>query len=190
MSKPTRSLTRDDWLTAALDALLHEGPAAVAVQPLARRLAATKGSFYWHFASRDELLRETLQRWEVVATDDVIAAVEASSQPAAEKARALFAQVTASSARHPGQLSLLAAAATHPDVAAAIERSTQRRVEYVAKLLREVGLRPAVAQRRAILAYATYLGHAQLVRTSPDVLPDTQRSRRALVDEMAAVLIV
>jgi AcrR family transcriptional regulator len=189
MSKPARQLTRDDWLAAGLDALLNEGPDAVAVQPLARRLATTKGSFYWHFASRDELLRATLARWETVATDDVIAALEASAEPAAEKARSLFAQVTASSARHPGQVSLLAAP-THPDVAAAIERSTQRRIDYVATLLRRAGLRPAVAKRRAILAYATYLGHAQLVHTTPDVLPDTARARRALVDEMTAVLLV
>lgn len=167
---------------------MDEGPDAVAIQPLARRLGATKGSCYWHFASRGELLRATLARWEIVATSDVIADLEASAQPAAEKARSLFARVTASSARYPGQLSLLAAA-DHPDVAAAVERSTKRRVDYVAGLLRKAGLQPAVAKRRAVLAYAAYLGHAQLVRTSPDVLPDTPRTRRALVDEMAAILL-
>jgi AcrR family transcriptional regulator len=188
MSKTQQRLSAEDWLAAALAALLHDGPDAVAVQPLARRLGATKGSFYWHFASRDDLMRATLSRWEVVATDDVIAALEATPQPAADKAKKLFAQVTASGEHYPGQLSLLAAT-DHPDVAAAVERATQRRIDYVAQLLRECGLTPAVAQRRATLAYAMYLGHAHLVRTTPAVLPSTPRARRALVDEMAAVML-
>jgi len=188
MSKTPGPLTRGDWLAAALDALMREGPDAVAVQPLARRLGTTKGSFYWHFSSRDELLRATLAQWETVATDDVIAATEAIQRPAAEKAQLLFATMTASSEHYPGQLSLLAAAA-HPDVAAAVERSTARRLAYLARLMREAGLTPAVAQRRATLAYATYLGHAQLMRTTPAVLPSTPRGRRALVDGMTAALL-
>lgn len=181
-------LSRDDWVAAAFDALLHDGPDGVAVQPLARRLGATKGSFYWHFASRDELLRATLARWEHVATDDVVTALEASSRPPAEKAQLLFAQVTAASERYPGHL-LLLAATDQPAIADAVARSTHARIAYVAKLLRASGRSPAVAQRRAVLAYATYLGHAQLVRTTPGELPNTARTRRALVQEMAAVLL-
>ena len=40
------------------------GLAAVAVEPLAARLGATKGSFYWHFRNRDAMLEAALQRWE------------------------------------------------------------------------------------------------------------------------------
>lgn len=181
-------LTRADWIDAALEVLLQHGPAAVAVQPLARRLSATKGSFYWHFASRDDLLRATLERWETVATDEVIAATEASHGSAQEKARALVAHVTASSEHHPGQL-LLLAATDHPDVAAAVERTTAARIGYVARLLRESGLTPAVARRRATLAYAAYLGHAQIAHTTPGVLPVTRRGRRALADELATALL-
>lgn len=188
MPKDRRRLTRDDWLAAALKALLRTGPGAVAVQPLARELGATKGSFYWHFASRDDLLRATLARWETVATDDVIADLEASDDPADVKSRLLFTRVTESSQTHPGQLNLLAST-DQPDVVAAVERATLRRIGYVARLLRECGVVPATAQRRATLAYAMYLGHAHLVRATPAALPSTPRARRALVDEMSAVLL-
>jgi len=180
--------SREDWIRAAVIALLAEGPDGVAVQPLARRLGATKGSFYWHFSSRDELLRAALQRWETVTTDDMIARIEAAGGSAEQKARNLLAQVTASNERHPGQL-LLMASAVHPDVAAAVERVTSRRIGYVARLLREAGLTPATARRRAVLAYAAYLGHAQLMLTTPGVLPRSDRARRAYVDEIADVLL-
>jgi AcrR family transcriptional regulator len=180
-------LTAADWAAAALDALLSDGPSGVAVQPLARRIGATKGSFYWHFGSRDELLRAALARWEEVATDDVIRSAEAASDDPREKARLLFGWVTASSADHPGQLRLLAAA-DHPDVRAALDRATRWRVDYIARLLREMGQPADVAARRATLAYATYLGHAQLAHSTPDLLPATAQDRRDLLDELTRVL--
>jgi AcrR family transcriptional regulator len=185
---PTASsrLSRDSWIDAALELLLQSGPDAVAVQPLARQLGATKGSFYWHFTSRDDLLRATLERWEAVATDDVIATVEAKSADPRTRAELLVEEVT--TGRRPGEL-LLLAGTEHPDVAAAVERVTRRRIEYVARLLRSGGLTPAVAQRRATLAYAAYLGHAQLAQSVPGVLPDSARGRRALITELGATLL-
>ena len=185
---PTASsrLSRDSWIDAALEILLQSGPDAVAVQPLARQLGATKGSFYWHFTSRDDLLRATLERWETVATDDVIASVEAKSDDPHTRAELLFEDVT--TGRHPGEL-LLLAGTEHPDVAAAVERVTNRRIEYVARLLRSSGLTPAAAHRRATLAYAAYLGHAQLVLSVPGVLPQNTRGRRALISELSDVVL-
>src|SRR5262249_59889731 len=45
-------LSRQAWVDAALEALGEGGLASVAVVPLAERLGATKGSFYWHFRNR------------------------------------------------------------------------------------------------------------------------------------------
>src|SRR5262249_32384697 len=57
-------LRAEDWEDAALEALGSSGLAAVNVQSLARTLGVTKGSFYWHFADREALLKATLARWE------------------------------------------------------------------------------------------------------------------------------
>ncbi|MBP8098362.1 MAG: helix-turn-helix transcriptional regulator, partial [Arenimonas sp.] len=54
-------LSAEDWARAALDVIAEQGLAAVAVEPLARRLGVTKGSFYWHFPSREALLVAALQ---------------------------------------------------------------------------------------------------------------------------------
>ena len=56
-----RSRTGADWLKAARLALLHRGPDAVRVEPLARGLGVTKGSFYWHFKDRNALLEALLR---------------------------------------------------------------------------------------------------------------------------------
>src|SRR5438876_12198166 len=62
MVTPTH--TREDWLRAARLALLHRGPHGVRVEVLARTLGVTKGSFYWHFRDRRELMEILLREWE------------------------------------------------------------------------------------------------------------------------------
>ena len=42
-------LSADDWAREALEQIAEAGVGSVAVEPLARRLGVTKGSFYWHF---------------------------------------------------------------------------------------------------------------------------------------------
>src|SRR3546814_12122575 len=76
-----QNLTADCWAEAALDAIAGGGLDAVAVEPLARRLGVTKGSFYWHFANRDALLRAALQRWGQPETDDIVARIGPESEP-------------------------------------------------------------------------------------------------------------
>ena len=68
-------------MRAALFAIADGGAAAVAVEPLAARLGATKGSFYWHFPNREQLIVEALELWEREGTDDVIAELAPVSDP-------------------------------------------------------------------------------------------------------------
>jgi len=74
-------LTADDWARAALDVVAEQGLIAVAVEPLARRLGVTKGSFYWHFPSREALLVAALERWEETEQQTVFGKMEAVSDP-------------------------------------------------------------------------------------------------------------
>src|SRR3954447_10135934 len=91
---PEARLAAADWETAALDALADSGLAGVAIEPLARRLGVTKGSFYWHFADREALLVAALARWETGHTDRIIDAAEDVSDPR-ERLRRLIGRVVA-----------------------------------------------------------------------------------------------
>jgi AcrR family transcriptional regulator len=54
----------EDWLNAACTRLAEQGIEAVRVEVLARDLRVSKGSFYWHFRDRGDLLEKVLSRWE------------------------------------------------------------------------------------------------------------------------------
>jgi AcrR family transcriptional regulator len=177
-----RRLTRDDWITAALGAIADGGLAAVGVEPLATRLGATKGSFYWHFENRDALLEAAIRRWEKETTTDVAADITAAHDAPASQFRRLVASVIERAEQDRVGPALLASA-THPAVAPALERVTATRLNLIATVLRRLGFPPAEARRRALLAYSAYLGHGQLAHSTPRVLPTTTAGRRAYLND-------
>ena len=153
-------LSVDDWAQAALDQIAELAVASVAVEPLARRLGVTKGSFYWHFPSRDALLQAALERWEKVEQETVFGSLEKVPDPR-ERLRALF-QVVAHEATSHIIYSELLKALDHPAVAPVIGRVSQRRFDYLTASFRQAGLTRTEAQHRARLAYAAYVGFLQL----------------------------
>jgi AcrR family transcriptional regulator len=64
--KKTKSvqLSREDWVRAAQKQLIAAGIDEVKVDRLARKLKVTRGSFYWHFKNRKDLLDSVLHVWE------------------------------------------------------------------------------------------------------------------------------
>ncbi|WP_017582630.1 TetR/AcrR family transcriptional regulator [Nocardiopsis valliformis] len=170
--KTRKRLTAEDWARAAMAAISEGGLSAVAVEPIAARLGATKGSFYWHFANRDALIAAALDLWEREHTEAVVAYVEAEPDAHA-KLRRLFRDVTvwaASAAENRIEVALLATA-SHPLVAPAVARITERRVSYVASLYEELGASPERSRHQALLAFTAWLGYMQLVHATPGVLP-------------------
>ena len=162
-------LSRSDWAEAALDALAREGLAGVAIDPLARHLKATKGSFYWHFAERDDLIAATLELWEKRDTDEVIAMIERISDPV-ERLDSLARFAFGEAARGDADAGLLAAA-SDPRVQPVLKRVTQKRIAFVERLYRDLGLPAEEAAQHGRITYALYIGIGQLRRAWPRALP-------------------
>lgn len=182
-------LTRDGWASAALEVIASGGGiAAVAVEPLATGLGATKGSFYWHFRSRAELVEAALALWEKRATMDVIDRIEAAGGTGEERLRALFEHTFQTRALGGADMALL----SHTDLAVvrkAVDRVTRERIRYLAKLLRSAGLPPGMARRRAVFAYSAFLGNLQLAHASPELLRRSVGSMSRYADELMATLL-
>ncbi|MFI9805868.1 TetR/AcrR family transcriptional regulator [Streptomyces sp. NPDC052301] len=181
-------MTAQDWADAALGAIAEGGVAAVAVEPLAARLGATKGSFYWHFANRDALIEAALHRWAELHTEGTISEVEAEPDPK-KRIRLLFTEAFRSATADPLEVALLVTA-THPQVAAALRRVTERRLAYLRQLFADLGFPEPEARRRGLLAYTAYLGHAQLGHVTPSVLPPEESPEfQAYLNEALEVLM-
>lgn len=62
-SAPRRTLTREDWVAAARKVLEKRGIAEVKIDRLARQFNVTRGSFYFHFSSLNDLHNDLLAEW-------------------------------------------------------------------------------------------------------------------------------
>jgi AcrR family transcriptional regulator len=165
-SKPR--LSRDDWVRVALDAIAENGLGAVAVEPLAARLGVTKGSFYSHFASRDELIEAALESWEGSHGGSGLERFGAIEDPAERLREVLLAAISFSQSGAPSVHVSLLGELGDPRVRAAVARVTESRVSSLARTYRELGYSPQRAADRARLFYATYVGLLQMAREAPD----------------------
>jgi AcrR family transcriptional regulator len=159
-SEPRGRLSSTDWEQAALDVVAQAGVSAVAVESLARTLGVTKGSFYWHFPTREALLKASIDRWEQRDEDQVIARVERIADPR-ERLRELFHRVSREVQSHLIYVALLQAS-DHPLVQPVIERISRRRLALLTQAYREAGFEALAASHRARLAYTAYSGFLQL----------------------------
>jgi len=154
------SLTPADWEQEALAMIAEKGIGALRIEPLARRLGITKGSFYWHFPGRDDLLLQALTRWEQQDRQHLKRSLSADSA-AAERLADFVWRTSRQTLTHRIYVALCATP-DHPCIGPVLRRVTERRVKYLAAALEELGLEKIQAQHRANLMYSSYVGYLQL----------------------------
>lgn len=165
---PRERLSAADWEVAALDSLSESGLEGVAVERLARKLGVTKGSFYWHFADRDAILKAALARWEKSHTEQVIAVVSDVRNPRERLTRLIGLALTAGRS---DQIHIALGASEHPLARAALARVTRRRLAYLESCYVELGRKRDEARRDAFFAYAVYVGLVHLHLEAPNEVP-------------------
>src|SRR5580698_2604419 len=147
-------LSAEDWEDAALTLIAEQGVGALAVEALARQLGVTKGSFYWHFRTREALLHAALERWEQYGEREVISQIEAIPDPRVRLPE-LFRRVAHELQPHRVYAALLKAL-DHPQVVPVMARVSQRRMDFLNTAYTEAGLPPEQALNRSRLTYAAY----------------------------------
>lgn len=81
-----KQLQRFDWLQQALEVFVSEGIDAVRITRLAQDLGVTRGSFYWHFENREDLIDALVRYWK----DKNTAAITESVNRADSLAEGIF----------------------------------------------------------------------------------------------------
>ncbi len=163
LDKNERStLCAADWERAALELIAEKGVQALAVEPLARRMGITKGSFYWHFSSRESLLEQALQLWEEHDSRNLAKSLSEITNPR-DRLISFFRRVGKEKLTHE-VYSELCAAAGHAQVEPVLERVANRRMEHLSNAYEEMGMPGLQARNQARLTYSVYLGFLQLQR--------------------------
>lgn len=151
------SLSSSDWVNAAINVLVASGIADLKVERLAATLGVSKGSFYWHFNNRDELLHKVLEEWSRVACYDLDKRLDLD-EPDAARRLLRFMQLPLSSERAIRmadlELAIMGWARRDSRAQVALEAVDRTRTANAYTLLREIGVSEAKLHDRAHEVYA------------------------------------
>ena len=179
-------LGRADWIEAAQKALAEGGVSNVRVEVLAKNLKVTKGSFYWHFVDRNELLSAMLEAWReqrTIAIADLIK--RKASDPRGRLAFLLKLSTDPESDTTPGgrMENAIREWAKSSDMARlALSRVDKERMSILSTHYEALGFRPPAARARAFL-FLSYVVGANVL------LQDLGEEMREERDECRSILL-
>jgi AcrR family transcriptional regulator len=171
-------LDANAWVEAAFDELAEGGIDAVRVDPLAKKLGVTRGSFYWHFKDRAALYEAMLRRWRSRATYQVFNRFERDKRnvdsPATRLAWLLMLPRSSPRAMHAAAVELAIRLWARRDEAAAQAVATidRARLRYCERVLRDAGIPQKDACARAYLFYAALNARAFVDADGRYALPE------------------
>ena len=159
------SLTPGRWIDAATELLVDHGIDSVRVDVLARELGVTRGSFYWHFRDREDLLRSVLAAWRERATEQLTARLEGASADPREQVRdVLSLPFRGRAAVRAARIELAIRAWARRDAMArhAVDEADASRIGYIAQVFSSLGFPIAEARSRAFLLYSYLIAESLL----------------------------
>ena len=124
------------------------------VEVLARDLGVSKGSFYWHFRDRGDLLEKLLARWE----DEELSWPKAEDSASAATRWARLIERTANPARIRGEVAVRAWARKDERVASRVAAIERKKVSLIADVLRDVGFNYSAAESWSEMVWLVCLG--------------------------------
>jgi len=167
--------------------LIHRSIDAVRVDVIAKIMQVTRGSFYWHFKDREDLLGRVLLSWQEAQTEQIIARYRKQGVHAADLIRELVELPFHGRAAAKGASVELAirAWARRDDMARRIVDAVDaKRLVYLQECFAELGFDADEAKARAFLLYC-YMQSESLFRNQGSA-QDKQRRQEFVAETLLA----
>ena len=163
--KPRIQLDRDAWIAGAIEVLAEEGIAGLRVEVLAKRLKVTKGSFYWHFTDRRDLLLGVLNHWRDGRIRDIIKQTRAQPGRELEQIYHVIDVYSASRSRRGMMIELAVRdwARRDAEAGAIVAEVDDVRLRCARELFLSCGVPIEEASSRCMLLYAYVFGVSLMI---------------------------
>ncbi|WP_291986100.1 TetR/AcrR family transcriptional regulator [Candidatus Accumulibacter sp. ACC007] len=156
------TLDRNEWIEAAIDVLAEQGVQGMRIEVLAKNFGVTKGSFYWHFKDRQDLVDGVLQTWRDGRIRDIDKQTGAS--PGREREQLLHLIDVYGATRNRKGISIELAvrewARRDAQAAAIVEEVDSWRLQCTRQLFVRRGVSDEEAKSRSLLLYAYVFGQS------------------------------
>ena len=161
-------VTRQDWLTLAMDVLVSQGVEKVKVLTLGKRLGVSRSSFYWYFDSRQDLLDALLDHWQSTNTAAIIGQAEAPAASITEAVCNVFkGMVNPDLFDTALDFAVREWARRSGKVRRILDLSDQRRLDALAEMFVRFGYEKLEATTRARVLYYMQVGYNEADLNEP-----------------------
>ena len=133
-----KKLTKEQWLDKALQIINREGFGTLKIDRLVRVMGVTKGSFYWHFESKQDFITNLVEYWGKKFTDTVIERSKKFEGNPSECLLELMLFITNNQLAQ-YDFAIHALAQNEPDSFSLIKKVLEKRFEFVATLFSAMG---------------------------------------------------
>jgi AcrR family transcriptional regulator len=178
------TLTPNVWIDSALEMLVDGGIEHVRVDVIAKTLSVTRGSFYWHFRDRDDLLAHMLEAWRNAATEQIIERFDRKHEEQRELVHELLSLPFRGPAAHRAarvELAIRDWARRDPMARHAVDDVDSRRISYIAQCFTALGFDIAEAHGRAFLLYSFEVAETLLFNQGT---ASQKKQRSALAEQL------
>lgn len=155
--------SREVWLEAAHELLIHSGVDSLTIQTLSTRLKLARTSFYWHFVDRQSLLTALADRWASRTSDGLIAACKAFAETESEAMLNVISCFLGDKAFDSAlEFAIRSWAQSDPQIMARLHHEDLIRIEALVQMFHRWGHAGVDAETRARTVYLTQIGYISM----------------------------
>ncbi len=184
-SEARSTLLPEHWIAAATEVLVDQGIDHVKVDLLATQLGVTRGSFYWHFRDRQDLLRRVLQAWSEATTQQLTKRLEtAHTDPLRQLRDVISLPFRGRAAARAARIELAIRAWARRDAMArqAVDDGDAARLAYHGQIFQALGFDVHDASMRAFILYSYEVAESVLSRQGTAA---QKQERSAYIERLA-----
>jgi AcrR family transcriptional regulator len=151
------SVSKEQWIEQGLETLRTKGYSELSIVKLAKKLGVTRGSFYYHFSSLNELIDEMIANWEEVVVNQGFDKTFNNNKDPISEFNNLIDYVTQLSDRL--DLVFRQWAPSNAHVRSHMERLDKKRLERLTELFQRLAEDDHKGKVLAQLAFNAYIGN-------------------------------
>lgn len=155
--------TKEEWIRLGYKLFSENGINGLVVEKMALRLKVNKSSFYWHFKTKADFLKEIISHWVISDTNKIINSIE-NKPPGNEQFEKLIEVVFKKDPYLDFIFFLKKYALKDKKIQLLIDDIDNQRIDYVKNILITIGISKDNASVKAAIFYKYLIGYHEMIR--------------------------
>lgn len=175
---------KEDWIKLGYKTFANQGYSGIVVETMAKVLKVNKSSFYWHFKTKKEFIRQLIMFWKEKETDRIINLTK-DEKSGVEKFKAMIPLIYKQDPFLDFIFYLKSYARKEKEIQVFVDNIDKMRIDYTRTILHEMGYSEEEAKIKAGVLYKHYIGYHECLRykeQSPDYVKEVQIELNQIIE--------